>query len=304
MRIVFMGTPEFAAVSLNKLILSKYDIVGVFTKPDKAQGRGMDIKYSPVKQIALENSFKVFQPDTLRDGKAFEIIKDLNPDILVVVAYGKIIPDEILNIPKYGAINVHGSLLPKYRGAAPIQWSVINGDEFGGVTTMYLASEMDAGDIIYSENTKIEDYETSESLINRLAEIGGNLLIKTLRDIEANCAPRIKQDVRLVSYAPMLDKSMSNIDFNKPAKNIIRLIYGLQPWPIATMSINNSLIKVFAAEFTNNITNLMPGNIVSTNKKGIEVACANGETILITELQAPGKKRMPADAYLRGHNFG
>lgn len=301
MRIVFMGTPDFAAESLKKLIEKKYDIAAVFTQPDKPKNRGMQLAFSPVKELAIENDIPVYQPTKLRDGTAFEIIKKLNPDILVVVAYGRIIPDDILGIPKYGAINVHGSLLPKYRGSAPIQWAVLNGDKVTGVTTMYLASEMDTGDVIYTSETEIGEFETSGELFDRLMVMGAELLDKTLQDIEAGIAPRNPQNHDEASYVTMLDKSISPIDWSKAPREIIKWIYGLQPWPVATMQINGGTFKVFAAEYTDNTTNREHGSIVSADKKGIEVACGNGKTLLITEIQAPGKKRMKAADYLLGH---
>ena len=301
MRIVFMGTPDFAAESLKKLIEKKYDIAAVFTQPDKPKNRGMQLAFSPVKELAIENDIPVYQPTKLRDGTAFEIIKKLNPDILVVVAYGRIIPDDILGIPKYGAINVHGSLLPKYRGSAPIQWAVLNGDKVTGVTTMYLASEMDTGDVIYTSETEIGEFETSGELFDRLMVMGAELLDKTLQDIEAGIAPRTPQNHDEASYVTMLDKSISPIDWSKAPREIIKWIYGLQPWPVATMQINGGTFKVFAAEYTDNTTNREHGSIVSADKKGIEVACGNGKTLLITEIQAPGKKRMKAADYLLGH---
>ena len=301
MRIVFMGTPDFAAESLKKLIEKKYDIAAVFTQPDKPKNRGMQLAFSPVKELAIENDIPVYQPTKLRDGTAFEIIKKLNPDILVVVAYGRIIPDDILGIPKYGAINVHGSLLPKYRGSAPIQWAVLNGDKVTGVTTMYLASEMDTGDVIYTSETEIGEFETSGELFDRLMVMGAELLDKTLQDIEAGIAPRTPQNHDEASYVTMLDKSISPIDWSKAPREIIKWIYGLQPWPVATMQINGGTFKVFAAEYTDNTTNREHGSIVSADKKGIEVACGNEKTLLITEIQAPGKKRMKAADYLLGH---
>ena len=301
MRIVFMGTPDFAAESLKKLIEKKYDIAAVFTQPDKPKNRGMQLAFSPVKELAIANDIPVYQPTKLRDGTAFEIIKNLNPDILVVVAYGRIIPDDILGIPKFGAINVHGSLLPKYRGSAPIQWAVLNGDKVTGVTTMYLASEMDTGDIIYTAETEIGEFETSGELFDRLMVMGAELLDKTLQDIEAGIAPRTPQNHDEASYVSMLDKSISPIDWSKTPREIIKWIYGLQPWPVATMQLNDGTFKVFAAEYTDNTTNKENGSIVSADKNGVEVACGDGKTVLITEIQAPGKKRMKAADYLLGH---
>lgn len=303
MRIVFMGTPDFASASLKKLIDEKFDVVGVFTQPDKPKGRGMELCASPVKELALENGLPVFQPVKMRDGTALAQIKALEPDILVVVAYGRILPDDILAVPKYGAINVHGSLLPKYRGAAPIQWAVLNGDKITGVTTMYLASEMDTGDIIYTAETEIGEYETSGELFDRLKDMGAELLVKTLRDIDAGIAPRTPQDHSKASYVTMLDKSICPIDWNKTPREVLKHIYGLQPWPVATMELEGKTVRVFAAKYTDGKTEKVPGAVVSTDKGGLEIACADGETLLITELQAPGKKRMGAEDYLRGHQI-
>ena len=303
MRIVFMGTPDFASASLKKLIDEKFDVVGVFTQPDKPKGRGMELCASPVKELALENGLPVFQPVKMRDGTALAQIKALEPDILVVVAYGRILPDDILAVPKYGAINVHGSLLPKYRGAAPIQWAVLNGDKITGVTTMYLASEMDTGDIIYTAETEIGEYETSGELFDRLKDMGAELLVKTLRDIDVGTAPRTPQDHSKASYVTMLDKSICPIDWNKTPREVLKHIYGLQPWPVATMELEGKTVRVFAAKYTDGKTEKVPGAVVSTDKGGLEIACADGETLLITELQAPGKKRMGAEDYLRGHQI-
>ena len=303
MRIVFMGTPDFASASLKKLIDERFDVVGVFTQPDKPKGRGMELCASPVKELALENGLPVFQPVKMRDGTALAQIKALEPDILVVVAYGRILPDDILAVPKYGAINVHGSLLPKYRGAAPIQWAVLNGDKITGVTTMYLASEMDTGDIIYTAETEIGEYETSGELFDRLKDMGAELLVKTLRDIDAGIAPRAPQDHSKASYVTMLDKSICPIDWNKTPREVLKHIYGLQPWPVATMELEGKTVRVFAAKYTDGKTEKVPGAVVSTDKGGLEIACAGGETLLITELQASGKKRMGAEDYLRGHQI-
>lgn len=303
MRIVFMGTPDFAAASLKKLIDEKREVVAVFTQPDKPKGRGMELCASPVKELALEHNIPVYQPQKMRDGTALEQIKALEPDILVVVAYGRILPDDILAVPSYGAINVHGSLLPKYRGAAPIQWSVLNGDKVTGVTTMYLAHDMDAGDMIYQAETEIGEYETAGELFDRLMSMGAELLIKTLDDIEVGTAPRIAQDHSQASYVGMLDKSICPIDWSNSPRMVLKHIYGLQPWPVATMELDGVKYRVFGADYTKNKCTAAPGTVVSAGEKGIEIACADGETLLITELQAPGKKRMRAADFLRGHTI-
>ena len=301
MRIVFMGTPDFAAASLKKLLEEQFEVVGVFTQPDKPKGRGMELQFSPVKEVALQAELPVFQPEKMRDGTALRQLESLKPDILVVVAYGRILPDEMLALPKYGAINVHGSLLPKYRGASPIQAAVLNGDTVTGVTTMYLAHDMDSGDIIYTAETPVGEFETSGELFERLMVMGAELLTKTLRDIEAGTAPRTPQDHGKASYVKMLDKSDCPIDWSRTPREIVKHIYGLQPWPVATMVLEGAVYRVFAAAYTEHRTALAPGKVVAAGKDGLEIACAGGETLLITELQAPGKKRMKAADFLRGH---
>ncbi len=301
MRIVFMGTPDFAAASLRKLLDEGFEVVGVFTQPDKPKGRGMALSASPVKELALAHGIPVFQPEKMRDGTALEALKGLSPDILAVVAYGRILPPEILEVPGFGAVNVHGSLLPKYRGAAPIQWAVLNGDKVTGVTTMYLANEMDTGDIIYAEETPIGEFETSGELYDRLKLMGAKLLSRTLRDIENGTAPRRAQDHDKASYVKMLDKSLCPLDFTRPARLVIKQICGLQPWPVATLTIGKDCFRVFSACYGSKNCGAVPGTILDTKGKGIELACGDGESIVITELQAPGKKRMSAEDFLRGH---
>ena len=303
MRVVFMGTPDFAAASLKKLIEENYEIAGVFTQPDKPKGRGMEMRFSPVKELALAHGLPVFQPAKMRDGEALGILRELKPDILVVVAYGRILPDELLAVPKFGAVNVHGSLLPKYRGAAPIQWAVLNGDRTSGVTTMYLAHDLDSGDMIYQEETAVGEFETAGELFDRLMDMGAELLVKTLRDIEAGTAPRIPQDHAQASYVGMLDKSICPIDWNKTPREIVKHIYGLQPWPVATAELEGKIFRVFAASYTELTTAKAPGSIVRADDAGIAMACADGQCLLITELQAPGKKRMGAAEFLRGHRL-
>ena len=301
MRIVFMGTPDFAAASLNKLLEERFDVVGVFTQPDRPKGRGMELAFSPVKEIALAAGIPVFQPEKMRDGTALRDLRALQPDILVVVAYGRILPDDILAVPPLGAINVHGSLLPKYRGAAPIQWAVLNGDEFTGVSTMYLASEMDSGDIIYTEETAIGEKETSGELFDRLKDMGAELLVRTLRDIAAETAPRRAQDHSRASYVHMVDKSLCPIDWDRSPREVLKWICGLQPWPVATMELEGKTYRVFDADYSENWTDKAPGSVVSAGERGIEIACSGGETLYVTELQAPAKKRMKAADYLLGH---
>lgn len=301
MRIIFMGTPDFAAASLQKLIDEKYDIAAVFTQPDKPRNRGMSLSFSPVKELALQNGLDVYQPTKLRDGSFTELLRSLKPDVLVVVAYGRILPEDALSVPTYGAVNVHSSLLPKYRGAAPVQWAVLNGDTVTGVSTMYLAPEMDTGDVIFTEKTEIGEFETSGELFDRLMVMGAELLHKTLRAIENGTAPRSKQDESQASYVTMLDKSMSPIDWSRSPREIVKHICGLQPWPVATTEIGGLTFRIFKAEYTDTVTDKAPGTVVAADKRGIEIACGGAHTLLITELQAPGKKRMRAADYLLGH---
>ena len=303
MRVVFMGTPDFAAASLAALYEAGFDVAGVFTQPDRPRGRGMELSPSPVKELAAKHATPVFQPEKMRDGTALEAIKSLKPDILAVVAYGRILPDDILAVPKYGAVNVHASLLPKYRGSAPIQWAVLNGDRETGVSTMYLASEMDTGDIIYTEKTAIGEYETSGELFDRLMVMGAKLLVKTLRDIDSGAAPRTAQDHSQASYVKQLDKSMCPIDFARSARGVVKWIYGLQPWPVATMELGGNTVRVFAAKEGAETTKKAPGTLIRADKNGILAACGGGETVLITEIQAPGKKRVSAGDYLLGHKI-
>lgn len=301
LRVVFMGTPDFAAASLRALLDEGFEVAAVFTQPDKPRDRGMKPAMSAVKELAVERGLDVYQPASMRTPEAAEALRQLRPDILAVVAYGKILPDEVLAIPELGSVNVHGSLLPKYRGAAPIQWAVLNGDETSGVTTMYLAHDMDAGDIIYTEETPIGEYETAGELFDRLADMGARLLVRTLRDIETGTAPRTPQEHELATYVKQLDKSICPIDWNRTPKEIIKHVCGLNPWPVATMQLGKDTLKVFRAEYTDTVTDKAPGAVVSAGKAGLEMACGGGKTVMVTELQAPGKRRMAASAWLLGH---
>lgn len=299
MKIVFMGTPDFAACSLKKLMDENFNIVGVFCQPDKPKNRGHKLAACAVKELAMEN-IPVYQPEKLRDGEVYRLLRELAPDLIVVVAYGRILPDDILALPKYGCINVHGSLLPAYRGSAPIQRAVINGDAVTGVSTMYLATEMDAGDVIYTAETEIGITETSGELFDRLAVMGAELLVKTIRDIETGIAPRVPQDHSKATYAPPLSKDESPIDWTKSAAAVLKHIYGMQPWPCATAELGGTAFKVFRAEICGT-SGKAPGTVIAAGKSGIDVVCGSGEVIRITELQAAGGKRMAAGAYLLGH---
>lgn len=301
MRVLFMGTPDFAVPSLEAVVHAGYEVCGVFTQPDRPKNRGMKLIAPPVKQKAQELGIPVYQPEKLRDGTAQKIIQELAPELIVVAAYGRILPDEILDFPRLGCINVHSSLLPKYRGAAPIHWAMLNGEEETGVTIMHMASELDAGDIIMQEKTRIDKDETVETLYSRLAEIGGELLLKAVSALEAGTAPRISQDPNQVSYAPMLSRELSPIDWNKSAWEIHNQIRALIPWPAASTDLlPEQTMKVFSSRI-GDTTQKAPGSILEAGKAGIAVACGDGKVLYLTEIQAPGSRRMLAADYLRGH---
>ena len=301
MRIVFMGTPDFAEESLRALLEAGEDVTAVFTQPDKPRGRGMRESFSPVKALAAERGIPVYQPVTFKDGAATELLRTLAPELLVVVAYGRILPQAFLDVAKYGSINVHGSLLPKYRGAAPIQWAVLNGDKTTGVSVQYMAAAMDAGDVIAARETEIGEFETAGELFDRLKTLGAELLAETVRKIASGSVIRVPQNEADATYTKMLDKNMSPIDWNKSPREIVKHICGLNPWPVATTELDGVSFRVFGAEYTDTRTALAPGKIISAGKAGIEVACGGGRSLRITEVQAAGKKRMSAAAFLLGH---
>ena len=298
-----MGTPDFAEASLARLLDDGFDVCAVYTQPDKARGRGMKTSFSPVKELALQHNIPVYQPVSFRDEEVVRQLRDLQADIIAVVAYGKILPSPVLEAARYGAVNLHGSLLPKYRGAAPIQWAVLNGDTKTGVCTFHLVQEMDAGDIIYTEETEIGERETSGELYERLKVLGAGLLSRTLNDIDQGIAPRTPQNPDEATYVSRLDKELSPIDWSRNPREIRKWIYGLQPWPVATMELNGDTVKVFDAEYSEQRTDAAPGTVVAAGNAGIEIACGDGNCLCITELQVPGKKRMAAVDYLRGHHL-
>ena len=300
MRILFMGTPEFAVASLKRLVEDGHDVCGVFTQPDRPKNRGMKLMFSPVKEYALTQDIPVYQPLKMRDGEALGIVNELQPELIVVAAYGRILPEEILNAPKYGSINVHSSLLPKYRGAAPINWAILDGLDETGVTIMYMAKELDAGDIIHTAKTAIAIDETAQELTLRLAELGAAALSETVNELAAGTAVRVPQDHEKHTYAPMLGKELSPIDWTKSARRIHDQVRGLIPWPCATTEVGGKRVKVFATDFGGE-TQAQPGTVVSAGKQGIEIACGDGKTLMITQLQGEGGKRMAAADYLRGH---
>ena len=296
MRLLFMGTPEFAVPCLARLIADGHEITGVFTQPDKPKGRGHKLAPPPVKELALQHNLTVYQPEKLRDGKALEIFHALKPDLAVVVAYGRILPKGLLEVPPSGCVNVHGSLLPKYRGAAPIQWSVLNGDPVGGITTMYMAEGLDSGDMILQEKTPIGENETSGELYERLSQMGASLLSETLKQIASGIAPRIPQEESQATLAPMLEKPMGQLDFSKPAFAVHKWICGMNPWPAAFTALDGMPVKVYRSRIAQGEGD--PGTILPG--KGLTVACGQGAVELL-EIQAQGGKRMVAADYLRGH---
>jgi methionyl-tRNA formyltransferase len=299
MKIVYMGTPGFAVAPLERLYGDGRDVVGVFTQPDKPRNRGMKLSFSPVKEVAIANGTPVYQPLSLKDSGTVDILRGLKCELIVVVAYGKLLPRQVLELPSLGCVNIHASLLPRYRGAAPIQWAVLNGERETGVTSMYMDEELDAGDILYTKKTAIGDNETAEELYFRLSALGAGLLSETIYAVSRGEAVRVPQNHSEATYAPLLKKDMSPIDWTKTAQVIKCKVRGLIPWPIATTTINGAIVKVFSVE-AGNKTEKSPGEIVNAGQSGIEVACADG-TVIIKELQPPGGKRMAAADYLRGH---
>lgn len=301
MKILYMGTPEFATAPLRRLIEDGHNLVGVFTQKDKPQNRGMKLKPSPVKALALSEGISVFTPDTLREPAVIEEIKALAPELIVVAAYGKLLPEEILNLPPLGCINVHTSLLPKLRGAAPIQWAILNGETETGVTIMHMAKALDAGDIIAAERLEIGPNETAEQLHDRLMVLGADLLSRTVEAIGQGTATRTPQDEAQATYAPMLSRSLSPMDFARPAKQLHDQVRGLFPWPGASMEWKGKRLKVLETRLTGEHTQMAPGQVVRGDGEGLRMACGNGSVLLITRLQAEGGKKMSAGDYLRGH---
>ena len=298
MRVVFMGTPDIAATCLKKILADGFDVVGVYTQPDRPKGRGMKLVASPVKEVAVAAEIPVFQPENFREEETVEQLRALQPDICAVVAYGRILPQKVLDVPKYGCINIHASLLPKYRGSAPYQWAVLDGLTETGVTAMYLTREMDAGDIIDVSKTPIGENETAGELLDRLAVLGAELLSKTLTRFESGKVPAMPQDASGVSYAPMLDKSMCPIDWTKTAQQVHNHVRGLHPWPVATMELQGKTFKVHATRVVEG--GGRPGEILGLTKTGLRIACGEGAVEVIS-LQAEGGKRMAALDYFRGH---
>ncbi|MBD9120722.1 MAG: methionyl-tRNA formyltransferase [Ruminococcaceae bacterium] len=297
MNVVFMGTPDFAVPSLEN-IAKVHFVQAVFTQPDKPVGRKMILTPPDVKVCAEKLGIPVYQPVKLKDSDSYEIIKELNPDVIVVVAYGQILPENILNIPKYGCINVHGSLLPKYRGAAPIQWSVLNGDKVTGVTTMYMEKGLDTGDILETKEYEIGINDTAGEVFDTLAEMGGKLILDTLEKAEKGELHPIKQDDSKSSYAKMLDKSMCNIDFSKSNLQVHNQVRGLSPWPVASTKLNGKVLKIFETRLAEGKGK--PGEILNTNP--LTIACGEG-AVVVNTVQLQGKKKMDSKAFLQGHKL-
>lgn len=298
MRIVFMGTPEIAATCLNKTLQDGFDVVGVYTQPDRPKGRGMKMVFSPVKELALTRAIDVFQPQTFRDEEAVEQLRALRPDVIAVVAYGRILPQNVLNIPTKGCINVHASLLPQYRGSAPYQWAVLDGQTKTGVSVQFMSAGVDEGDVIGASETPIGENETAGQLLDRLAVLGAELLSRTLTDIENGTATAAPQDATKATFAPMLSREMSPIDWTKSAKQVHDHVRGLNPWPSATANIGGTFFKIHETVPADGTGT--PGEILGLTKTGLIVACGQG-AVEIRVLQAEGGKRMSAPDYFRGH---
>ena len=302
MRVVFMGTPDFSVGTLRELAKAGHEIAGVISQPDKPKGRGKNLQPTPVKEAAMELGLPVYQPKKVRDPEFIQVMKKLNPDVIVVVAFGQIIPKEILHMPKYGCINVHASLLPAYRGAAPIQWAVINGDKVSGVTTMQMNEGLDTGDMIMKTEVPLAEDETGGSLHDKLAKAGAKLCVETLKALEDKTATWETQGESPTAYAKMLDKKLGDIDWSKSAKAIECLIRGLNPWPSAYTDWNGKVMKIWEAKVLDENTDATPGTIVKVEKDGFSVQTGDG-LLKVLVLQIPGKKRMEADAFLRGYQI-
>lgn len=301
MKIVFMGTPEFAVPCLD-ILIENYTVQAVFTQPDRPKGRGKKLAMSAVKERAIQDDIPVYQPEKIKKSDEIQILKDLKPDVIVVVAYGQFLSQEILDIPKLGCINVHASLLPKYRGAAPINWSIVNGESETGVTTMYMARGMDTGDMIQKSSLEITEFMTAGELHDLLSDQGKHLILKTLKAIEAGDLSRTPQDDALSSHAPMMDKTLAVVDWSKAAKDIHNLIRGFNPWPIATTLIHGEKMKLYTSEVTDLERDGAPGEIVSVSKEGLFVNCKDVQ-LKLKEIQMPNKKRMPIETFILGNTI-
>ena len=300
MRVVFMGTPDIAATCLKKIIDDGFEVVGVYTQPDRPKNRGMKLAFSPVKEVALAHDLPVYQPENFRADETVAQLAALQPDVVAVVAYGRILPQRVLDIPEKGCINIHASILPSYRGSAPYQWAVLHGLKETGVTAMYLCREMDAGDMIDVATTPIEEDETAGELLDRLAVLGANLLSDTLTKIGNGTAVATPQDHSKATYAPMLDKTMCPIDWTKTAQQVHIHVRGMNPWPVATAEFGGKRFKIYTTAVVEDTKTAAPGTVLDLTKTGLRVACGEG-VIEIRILQAEGGKRMAAPDYFRGH---
>ena len=298
MRVVFMGTPDIAATCLKKIIADGFEVVGVYTQPDRPKGRGMKMQFSPVKEVALAENIPVFQPENFRDEETVRQLRELKPETIAVVAYGRILPQKVLDIPAKGCINIHASLLPQYRGSAPYQWAVLDGLKETGVSAQFMQLQMDAGDVIDAAKTPIGENETAGELLDRLAVLGADLLSRTLTKVEQGNVEATKQDESKVTYAPMLDKAMCPIDWSKTAQQVHDHVRGLHPWPVATMELKDKKFKVHTTRIAEGEG--QPGEILGLTKTGLKIACGEGAVEVIS-LQAEGGKRMAAPDYFRGH---
>ena len=301
MRIVFMGTPEFAVPSLDALRKAGYEVCGVFTQPDKPKNRGMKLQQSPVKEYALSAGLPVYQPAKMRDGEALGVLRELASELIVVAAYGKILPADILALPRLGCVNVHSSLLPKYRGAAPINWAILNGENETGVTIMYMAEGLDTGDILAQVSTPIRLEENAAQLFDRLAHLGAELLIETVGRIAAGTAEAVPQDDSLSCYAPMLSKDLSPMCWEKTARQLHDQVRGLYPWPAATAVLDGIRCKVLRSALAGESAEQAPGTVLQADKKGLWVVCGGGGVLELLEPQPDGKKAMSAASFLMGH---
>lgn len=301
MNVVFMGTPEIAQKCLRQICESGHNVIGVYTKPDTPKNRGMKMMMSPVKEYALSRNIPVFQPDTFKDESVVMELKELKPDVIIVVAYGKLLPQCVLDIPQYGCINMHASILPELRGAGPVQWSILNHCQQTGVTAMYMSAGMDEGDIIEIRKTPISPNETGADLMERLGDIAAQLSCDTVDAVKNGSIQRTPQDHSRATYAPMLSKTMSPIDWTQPLQYVIDQVRGLIPWPVATTVLGDNCFKVFCVADAQRATDAAPGKVLALTKKGLEIACGDGKVARIEQLQAQGGKRMAAADYFRGH---
>lgn len=300
MRVLFMGTPDFAVTTLDEIIQAGHEVIGVVTQPDKVKGRGGKISFPAVKEAALKHNLNIYQPRKVREPEFIQIIRDLKPEVIAVAAFGQLLPKELLDIPHFGCINVHASLLPKYRGAAPIQAAIINGEEKTGVTIQHMDLKLDTGDIILQESIPIADDETGGSLYDKLAQLGARLLVKALQELGDGIATRTPQDDSLATLVKMMDKDMGNIDFTQPAISIERMIRGLNPWPSAYTKLKGKNLKLWRAAVVEYPEGGQPGEVVKVDKD-IFTVMTGKDALEIHELQLEGKKRLTCDAFLRGY---